>query len=105
MDEDQVSFQCEKNAVVSDAQAKLTRLPSQFLHVALQIKQEHVESLANPAPLLPGKRTQLGQRLNADLDPVDHALIMVGRHGLENIPVDLKSGRSGQCQRSETVAA
>src|SRR5450631_1551983 len=52
MDEDQVVFQREEDAIIADAQAVFARLPGQLLHVALQAMLKRIEPLADPTPLL-----------------------------------------------------
>ncbi len=52
MDKDQVFFEREKQPVRSDSQTIFARLPSQLLHVALQIGLKGVEFLADAATLL-----------------------------------------------------
>ena len=44
MNEDQVFFQREEDAIIADAQTVFTRLAAQLLHIALQVLLERIES-------------------------------------------------------------
>lgn len=76
MNHDQVFFQREEDAVITDPQAVFAGLASQFLHIPLQVVLEHIESLADPTALLARQCTQPLQRLLTDLKPVDHVPII-----------------------------
>jgi len=54
MDEYQVVFQREEDAVITDAQAVFANLPHQLFHISLQVVLKCIEPLANPSTLLPG---------------------------------------------------
>jgi len=73
MNEYEVLFQCEEDAVITDPQAVFAGLASQFKHVAVQAVLERIKPLADPAALLPGQRAQLLQCLVTDIQPVVHA--------------------------------
>ncbi len=57
--EDQVFFEREKDAIIANAQTVFASLAGQFLYIALQPMLEYVETVTDPATLIPGQCVQL----------------------------------------------
>jgi hypothetical protein len=72
MNEDQVFFQREEDAVVADAQTVFSRPAGQLFHVAMQTMLEQIEPLTDAAALVDWQRTQLRQSLAAYFQPIFH---------------------------------
>lgn len=77
MNEDQVFFQREEDAVFADPQAIFAGVAGQFLHVALQDGLQGVEFLSDATAQVGWRGPQLFQRFLTDLEALTHNLPLI----------------------------